>query len=328
MRMLAPGGPDMEKRMRSSYSRSVIAARGRRVAVHLLLLGALASGCASTPPAAPDAGASLNAPAPGADAPVPGSAAARRSHASLLDARSADAVPWVRVAAIGTPADVAPNVVEPGGADARAIEPTVVEYPPPRDPLMPLNRAIFAFNDVAYRYVLIPLGRGYVRITSEPVRASIGNFFRNLRTPISAANQLFQGRPREAGRSLARFGINTTIGLLGLFDPASTIGFEPQKTDFDQTLAGYGAGQGVYLVLPLIGPSDTRDAAGLVVDYFLNPVHYLADGNEERWLRASDTFQQFAPTGDEYETIRAKAEDPYIFFRNLYWQGVRRDLEY
>lgn len=217
-----------------------------------------------------------------------------------------------------TGTDVEPTVVEPA----------VVGYPPPRDPLMPFNRAMFAFNDVAYRYVLIPLGRGYVRITPEPVRESIGNFFSNLRTPISAVNHLFQGEPKPAGRSLLRFGINTTIGLLGLFDPASTIGFEPEKTTFDDTLARYGSGQGVYLVLPLIGPSDTRDAAGLVVDYFLNPVHYLADGNDERLLRASDTFQQFAPTGDEYETIRAKAEDPYIFFRNLYWQGVRRDLEY
>lgn len=215
-------------------------------------------------------------------------------------------------------ADVEPNVVEP----------TVVEYPPPPDPLMPFNRAMFAFNDVAYRYVLIPLGRGYLRVTPEPVRTGIGNFFKNLRTPISAVNYLFQGEARPAVRSLVRFGINTTIGLLGILDPASAIGFEPEKTTFEETLARYDAGQGVFLVLPLLGPADTRHATGLVVDYFFNPVHYLADGNEERLLRAGDTFQQFAPTGDEYETIRAKAEDPYIFFRNLYWQGARRDLEY
>lgn len=222
-------------------------------------------------------------------------------------------------AADGAETDVEPNVVEPA----------VVGYPAPRDPLMPLNRAIFAFNDLAYRYALIPLSRGYLRVTPAPVRSSIGNFFSNLRAPISAVNHLFQGEPALAGRSLLRFSINSTVGLLGLFDPAtSAFEIEPEKTTFEQTLAHYGSGQGVYLVLPLLGPSDTRGSVGLVVDYFLNPVHYLADDSEERVLRAADAFQQFAPTGDEYQTIRKKAEDPYIFFRNLYWQGVRRDLEY
>jgi phospholipid-binding lipoprotein MlaA len=222
-------------------------------------------------------------------------------------------------AASTTQTDVEPTV----------IEPTVVGYRAPRDPLMPVNRAIFAFNDVAYRYALIPLSRGYQGAVPQPVRTGIGNFFSNLRAPISLINHLLQGKPGSAGRQLARFGINSTVGLLGLFDPATSwFDIEPEKTTFEDTLTRYGTGQGVFLVLPLIGPSDTRNGAGLVVDYFLNPVHYLTDDNEERAARGLGTFQQFAPTADEYAKIRKKADDPYVFFRNLYWQGVRHDAEY
>lgn len=209
------------------------------------------------------------------------------------------------------------------------VEPTVAGYPEPSDPLMPVNRAIFAFNDVAYRYALFPLNRGYRRVVPQPVRTSIGNFFSNLRTPISSVNHFLQGRPQPAGRELMRFGINTTIGLLGFFDPATSwFKIEAQKTTFEQTLTRYGTGQGIYLVLPLLGPADTRNGAGRIVDYFLHPLHYLADGSDETLLRTTDSFQQFPPISEEYETIRKKAEDPYIFFRNLYWQGVRRDVEY
>lgn len=159
------------------------------------------------------------------------------------------------------------------------------------------------------------------------MRKSVGNFFGNLRTPISSINHLLQGRPQPAGRELMRFG--TTVGLLGLFDPATSwFRIERQKTTFEDTLTRYGTGQGVFLVLPLLGPADTRNGAGRIVDYFLRPLHYLADDSEETLLRTTDSFQQFPPIAEEYETIREKAEDPYIFFRNLYWQGVRRDVEY
>lgn len=212
---------------------------------------------------------------------------------------------------------------------ATEIEPTVVSYPEYRDPLMGLNRAIFAFNDVTYRYLLIPLSEGYLRVVPEPVRNSVGNFFYNIKTPVYAVNHLLQGEPRRTGRNLLRFGINTTIGLLGLFDPASKLwGLQPEETHFEQTLADYGAGYGVYLVLPIFGPSDLRNGASLVVDHFLNPVIYLTENPETNVILGVDFFQQGAPGASRYETIRQKSKDPYLFFRNLYLQGVQRDAEY
>jgi phospholipid-binding lipoprotein MlaA len=208
------------------------------------------------------------------------------------------------------------------------VEPTVVGYPEARDPLMPINRAIFAFNDLAWRYALFPLNRGYRRVVPQPVRTGIANFFSNLRTPISLVNHLLQGQPEPAARDLLRFGINTTFGLFGLFDPASVLKLERQETTFEDTLTRYGAGQGVFLMLPLLGPADTRNGAGRVVDYFLHPLHYIADERAETALRAADAFQQFPPVSEQYETIREKADDPSLFFRNLYWQGVRRDVDY
>jgi phospholipid-binding lipoprotein MlaA len=210
-----------------------------------------------------------------------------------------------------------------------AIEPTVVGYPEPRDPLMALNRAIFAFNDVVYRYVLIPLSRLYVQVVPAPVRTGIRNFFYNLRAPIYVVNHLLQGNPGPAGRNVLRFAINATIGLFGLFDPARAwFNLEREDTNFTATLSRYGAGYGVYLVLPFIGPSDTRNAASLVVDYALHPIPRLADNPERAAIRGFDYFQEYAPSAEHYETLRGKVEDPYIFFRNLYIQGLQRDEEY
>jgi phospholipid-binding lipoprotein MlaA len=210
-----------------------------------------------------------------------------------------------------------------------ALEPTVVSYPEYRDPLIWLNRGIFAFNDVTYRYLLIPLGKGYLRVVPDPVRESVGNFFYNLGMPIYAVNHLLQLEPKPLGRNLLRFGINTTVGLLGLFDPARAWwDLERAETDFDQTLARYGAGYGIYLVLPVFGPSDLRHSASLVVDHFLNPLVYLAEDPERTVLQGFDFFQAYAPEAERYETLHRKSEEPYIFFRNLYLQGVQRDVDY
>jgi len=217
----------------------------------------------------------------------------------------------------------------PPRAAGPAIKPTVVSYPEYRDPLIGLNRAIFAFNDVTYRYLLIPLGKGYMRIVPDPVHRSVGNFFYNLKMPIYAVNHLLQLEPKPMGRNLLRFGINTTVGLLGLFDPARDWwGLEREETDFEETLSGYGAGYGIYVVLPIFGPSDLRNSASLVVDHFLNPVVYLTENPERSAIQGFDFFQDYASEAERYETLRRKAEDPYTFFRNLYLQGVQRDADY
>jgi phospholipid-binding lipoprotein MlaA len=209
------------------------------------------------------------------------------------------------------------------------LEPTVVSYPEYRDPLIWVNRGIFAFNDVTYRYLLIPVGKGYTRVVPDPVRTSVGNFFDNIKMPISAVNHLLQLEPQLLGRDLLRFGINTTLGLAGLFDPAKAWwGLEKADTDFDETLAGYGVGYGIYLVLPILGPSNLRNSASIVAGHFLNPVVYLLENPERSAVQGFDAFQDYAPGAERYETLREKAEDPYIFFRNLHLQGVQRDEEY
>lgn len=217
----------------------------------------------------------------------------------------------------------------PASRRAPEIEPTVVSYPEYRDPLIWVNRGIFAFNDVTYRFLLIPLSKGYTRVVPRPVRRSVGHFFYNIKTPVYAVNHLLQRKPKPLGRDLLRFVINSTVGLLGLFNPAEAWwGLEREETGFDETLGRYGAGYGIYLVLPLFGPSDLRNGASLLVDHFLDPILYLTEDPETTVLQGFDFFQAYAPGAERYETLRRKSEDPYIFFRNLYLQGAQRDVEY
>ena len=209
------------------------------------------------------------------------------------------------------------------------IEPTVVSYRNYRDPLIGPNRFMFAFNDVTYRYLLIPLGKGYIRVVPKPVRKSVGNFFFNIKTPVYVVNDLLQAKFKPLGRNLLRFGINTTLGLLGFFDPAKAwFHLEAEENHFERTLSHYGAGYGIYLVLPILGPSDIRNSLSTVADYFLNPIIYLTEDPARTTIQASDYFQEFAPNSDRYITLRRKSDDPYIFFRNLYLQGVQRNVDY
>jgi phospholipid-binding lipoprotein MlaA len=114
-----------------------------------------------------------------------------------------------------------------------------------------------------------------------------------------------------------------------LFDPATSwFKIKKDETHFEDTLAQYGAGYGVYIVLPLFGPSDLRNGTSRIVDYFLNPIPYLLDKNEALLTQTYDTFQDFAPSANDYNTLRKKSDDPYIFYRNLYLQGVQRDADY
>lgn len=224
--------------------------------------------------------------------------------------------------------DVDPNVIS-GDANVISVDPNVVSYDDYNDPLMPFNRFVFGFNDIVGRYALIPLGKGYARIVPEPIDKGIDNFFDNVESPISAVNKLFQGDFGSGGRNLARFGINTTIGLLGFFDPAeSWFGLERDKTDFAATLAHYDAGYGAYLVLPFLGPSDTRNATARVVDYFLNPIPYVLDNPESFLVMSYGFFHEFAQRAEDYEKLIEQSEDPYIFMRNLHLQGIQRDAAY
>jgi phospholipid-binding lipoprotein MlaA len=207
-------------------------------------------------------------------------------------------------------------------------EATVVTVDEYQDPLEGFNRSMFYFNDKAYRYFLTPLAKGYLKITPKPVNRSIGNFFFNLREPLFCINNLFQARPAASGKSLLRLGINSTLGLLGLFDPADAWwNLEREKTTVGDTLAFYGVGYGAYIVFPLAGPNDLRSSSSIVLEYFLHPLNYLDDKKTATSLKLFSYFQDKASTLDNYEPVLDEAVDPYIFTRNLYLQGLVRDAE-
>lgn len=206
--------------------------------------------------------------------------------------------------------------------------PTVVSYPV-RDPLVRMNRAVFWFNHRAYSYALAPAARLYSQLIPQPARNGIGRFFDNLKVPMSLLNNLLQGRFQRAATNLARVSINSTLGLVGLFDPAqSWFGMPPAPAGFSGTLARWNVGAGPYLVLPLLGPADLRGASGMVGDALLNPIPYLLDQPESTVVVVADSFQDAAPLLPTYEQIYAQAEDPYVFFRNFYVQGRKRNMEY
>lgn len=214
-------------------------------------------------------------------------------------------------------------------AELDDIQPNVVGTTEYNDPLIRLNRVVFAFNDVSYRYVLVPAARTYLNVTPDPVRKGIGNFFYNLRTPIYAINHLLQGKPGRSATDLARFLVNTTVGIAGIFDPAqSWLELERETTSAGATLARYGVGYGAYLVLPFAGASNLRDGTGMFLDAQINIIPYLLDDPESTGLRIFDNFQLYAPVIEAYPEISAESQDPYIFLRNLHLQGLYRDSLY
>lgn len=203
---------------------------------------------------------------------------------------------------------------------------TVVSYSEYRDPIQPINRVFFKFNDVLYRYALSPLGRGYIKVTPEPVDRSLGNFFNNLREPLFSINHLLQGQFKESGKSLVRLGVNSTLGLLGLFDPADRwLALERDKTTFGETLATYGVGYGAYFVIPVLGPSSLRDGATMAFEYLGHPVHYLLESPDSTAYFVFEGFHDLADTLEKYPDIVKDTKDPYTFIRNFYLQRLMRD---
>jgi len=197
------------------------------------------------------------------------------------------------------------------------------EKPPVRvaDPIEPVNRALFAFNDRLYFWLLKPVAQGYAFLVPEPARVGIRNALTNVAMPVRLVNSLLQGKIKGAGRELGRFTINTTIGMAGLFDTAKDDwGIAVSEEDTGQTLGAYGLGHGAYLVLPFFGPSSLRDAAGLVGDGFLNPLSVLVDFPTAVEIRAGKAVNDTSLHIGEYEDIKGSAVDPYLAVRDGYVQ--------
>jgi phospholipid-binding lipoprotein MlaA len=196
------------------------------------------------------------------------------------------------------------------------------------DPLEPYNRLIFRFNDTVDKTVLKPLAQGYQAITPTPVNQGINNFFSNLGDVVVLVNDVLQFKGRQAAMDTSRIIFNTTFGLLGFVDVASRMDLPKHNEDFGQTLGYWGVGEGYYLVLPLLGPSTTRDVWGVPVDrWLLNPVTYV-DPTGLRYgltgLRVVDTRAQLLRVERAFADTQV---DPYSFQRQAYLQR-RRDLVY
>lgn len=189
------------------------------------------------------------------------------------------------------------------------------------DPFEPINRMIFAFNDKVFRIFLSPVVKTY-RIVPESIRVAISNFYTNLTSPVSAANALIQLDVPNAGSEISRFGLNSTLGVLGFFDPATRWGFEEDREDFGQTLGHYGVGHGFYIVLPLLSFSSLRDASGRLGNAYLNPINQIWDPELDDWVvyQGLDGINDLSFEIDNYTSLYDSALDPYVFFRSAYVQ--------
>jgi phospholipid-binding lipoprotein MlaA len=189
------------------------------------------------------------------------------------------------------------------------------------DPIQPINRAFFYFNDKLYFWLLKPIARGYGFILPQSMRIGVRNFFDNLGFPIRFVNCLLQGKFEGAGREANRFMVNTTAGLLGLFDVAEEkMGIEEQDEDFGQTLGFYGLGPGFYINWPILGPSSLTDTVGIVGDIPLDPVSYTGETFIALPVRSVDLVNRTSLTIGEYEDLKRAALDPYVAMRDAYYQ--------
>ena len=204
-------------------------------------------------------------------------------------------------------------------------EPNFGEEPTPpvaiADPIEPVNRAIFVFNDKFYFWVAKPVAKGYNHVLNEDIRVSVRNFFHNLAAPIRVANNLLQGEFRATGTELARFAMNSTMGILGFFDVARDFGIQRKNADLGQTLGRYGLGQGFYIVLPFLGPSSLRDGVGRIGDGFLDPVDYINPWEAALGVSAYRSENDVSLRLGAYEKLKSLSLDPYIALRDAYVQN-------
>ena len=193
------------------------------------------------------------------------------------------------------------------------------------DPLEPWNRAMFKFNDAVLDYVARPAYKGYAYVTPQFMRTGIKNFFHNLSFPVRFVNNLLQGRGKAAGVEMSRFVLNTTAGLGGFFDVAKdkTPIVPVEDEDMGQTFAVWGAGEGFYIVWPLLGPSTLRDSAGRVGDYFLEPLNYVQPWELNLGLTATKTFNELDDVLDLFDDLKRAAIEPYSSVRDAYVQYRR-----
>jgi phospholipid-binding lipoprotein MlaA len=190
------------------------------------------------------------------------------------------------------------------------------------DPLEPVNRAVFHFNDKLYFWFLKPAARGYNYVFPEELRIHIRNFFINLLFPVRFVNSILQGNIGGAAVELSRFVVNSTLGIGGLFDPSSRgLNLPMQDEDLGQTLGVYGLGHGIFLTVPVLGPYTARSLVGWAGDGFLDPVTWYVQPMLLSWgVKGYKKFNEISLTLGDYEALKEAAIDPYVAIRNAYVQ--------
>lgn len=299
-----------------------------------LLLGACAS---QAPKSAPFSGGTAIAPV--ADAPVrddtgktPPPAAAGVAAPDALPANAAAHADQQQAAA-GTPTAAESDFDALYGTTTSQAgvngAPALPGAAPAYDPWERYNRRMHRFNMAVDRGVARPLATAYTKVVPSTARLGVTNFFDNLGTPLTLVNQLLQGHPVYAAQSLGRFVMNTTLGMAGLFDPASAVGIPRRSEDFGQTLGTWGWRNSRYLELPLFGPRTVRDTVGLAGDLPLSWIRHVDDGNARfalQGLQLVDTRAQLM----SLDSMRDQAPDEYALTRDAWMQRrnyqITRDL--
>ncbi|MEC4677277.1 MAG: VacJ family lipoprotein [Nitrospirota bacterium] len=219
---------------------------------------------------------------------------------------------------------------EDEGFDAFEDEFTEAGIPTVSDPLSAYNRAMTKFNDKFFDILLSPASRAYNAVVPEGGRSGVRRFFKNLFYPLRFTNNVLQVKYEQAAVETARFLVNSTVGLLGFFDPAKEwFDLEAYPEDFGQTLGFYGVGPGFHLVLPFLGPSNLRDTIGLIPDAYMIPTTYLSEiqisgtSESDRALIAVgvESYRRLNDASlslEEYESLRRDALDLYTFLRDAY----------
>lgn len=192
----------------------------------------------------------------------------------------------------------------------------------PRDPWERMNRTTFKVNMALDHAILRPIARGYEKVTPHPVRTGVSNFMDNLSYPVTMGNDLLQLKFKPFAQATGRFLLNTTVGVGGIFDPATKVGLPKREEDLGQTFAYWGVPKGPYFVIPILGPSDVRDGITRVGDTYMSPLQYVRNNYVKYGIygvEVVDIRYRLLPQ----DHLLDEAYDPYTFLKNAYLQ--RRD---
>jgi len=192
------------------------------------------------------------------------------------------------------------------------------------DPLEPFNRTMLSFNEILDKFFFNPINTAYRVIVPQFGRDAVHNVLENLKSPVYLANEILQGDIKGAGRVLTRFAINTTVGIGGLMDSASSNGLPYQPEDFGQTLATWGVGSGPYIVWPILGPSTLRDSVGFVGDIAMDPIYWYGKNTDREWISYTRAGLTLIDTKDRtrnmLEDLRRNSGDYYTALQSVYVQ--------